>query len=418
MLKKALSFLLSLVMLAACACPAAALAEEESSGWFSGLMDGAKNAAEKGLSGLMKLLGGLMGEKEPLPAEEEEEYAEEEARSDIAEFFDCTFWEGDGRTMAIAYQDGAFRITVQDGEIPLSYLCEAEEVAEGDSGFYRFTSLGAEGEQPGHGKAVFQTEFWSQEITWQRDGESIVFSRLSDPLDNSEWLGAGKKLWISWKGGQNYELIIEQNYFTAWRYTCVLNQETNALEGVGEKERGEDRYTGSNAAFAFNEARTRLTWTDEKEPEAAAGLTFDMIPYSLMTLPWHSEHYAMFMAMPDSFGRYDIHVWAEELADAWDGEEDGAEEAEATEEPEDTRDGNAEEAERIEYDYLCTFDWDTRTFTAMDPAAIDFDAMETYRDKTLYVSTATFTWIDDAHIVWQDASGLSGDGVVLANDLF
>ena len=131
-MKKALSFLLSLVMLAACACPAAALAEEESSGWFSGLMDGAKNAAEKGLSGLMKLLGGLMGEKEPLPAEEEEEYAEEEARSDIAEFFDCTFWEGDGRTMAIAYQDGAFRITVQDGEIPLSYLCEAEEVAEGD----------------------------------------------------------------------------------------------------------------------------------------------------------------------------------------------------------------------------------------------------------------------------------------------
>ena len=227
-----------------------------------------------------------------------------------------------------------------------------------------------------------------------------MFTQIIDPLDGSKWVGNNKSLTMRWRGGLNYEVAIEQPAtMISWSYQCTLNEETNTLEGTGSKtEFSQTLYEDAKASFALNEKRTKLTWTDEKEPDAAEGLALDAVPYHIVGRYWESDRYGLNIFEPDGFGLYSIYVFEADPEEITDGE---SEETDLT------------ERERVEYQYLCTFDWETNTFTSADPATIDFESLTIYVEQEKCVSTATFTLTDESHLVWMDDSGLSGDGVTL-----
>ena len=358
------------------------------------------------------LLGGLNGES---TGDFSGFFSGEEPMADwqfdgIVSDLDNTFWECGDLKLESVFQDGYYKLLILDGSAELSYLCEYEEYVEDDVGYSRLIGIGTGDEemnevQPDHGKAVFTLNAWTGELIWQRDGEKLVFHQIIDPLDGSIWVGNGKTITMNWNGGLNYDLTIEQDPFDTWNYQCVMNEETNTLEGTGSKKKySETVYTDAQASFAFNENRTFLTWKDDKEADAAEGLILDAVPQNLLGITWRGEHYALFIFKPDGFGRYGLHVYEDELSEEMRAE--------------DEEDSDLTEEERIEHCYLCTYDWETRTFTAIDPTAIDFDSLTIYMEPELYTSTATFVLSDSGQILWLDDTGLSGDGVVLTREEF
>ena len=382
--------------------------------FLGGLLGGTEESGESGLSGLLSLFGGA-----------DVKFGGEEAGDDwayegIVSIFDGTFWESGELKMEIVFQDGYYKAAIQDGERELSYLCEYDEFEEDDRSYDRLTGIGTGDEemdaaQPDRGRAEFIWNYWTQELTWQRDGEKIVFTQIIDPLDESTWVGSGKTLRMRWLGDLNYELTIEQPDFISWHYQCVLNEETGALEGVGAKTKySKQVYTDAQASFALNEARTHLTWTDEKEPDAAEGLTLDAAARDVLLSFWRGENYVLVIFDPDGYGRYDLHVFEDEMTEEAAEPEETAE----AEQPDESEEIIAE-TERTEYAYLCTYDWEKGVFTAIDPSAIDFDSLMLYADPELYKSTAVFTLEDGQRILWQDDSGLTGEsGIVLEKSEF
>ena len=374
---------------------------------FGAMMGGAEGADEGGMAGLLSLFGGGAFEDD---AGIEDDDSDDFEQYGILTDFDGTFWEGsDGLALESVWQDGYYKLAIQDGDEELSYLCEYEEVVEEDTAYARFTGIGTgvqelDALQPDGGKAVFIYDFWTHVLTWQRaNGSEAVFTRIIDPLDESEWFKGDRTLSFCWLGENNYQVKINQ-LFTEWEYLCVWDEETDVMEGTGRKESyAHEEYADSHATFAFNENRTKLTWTDEKEADAADGLTFDSVAQDVTAYTWRSTPYLLSADWLYGSEYYDVHVYVEN--------ED--EEAEADEE-------EAEESETngTEYAYVCTYDWETGVFTALDPSTLNPDSLGYYLDSPSYVSTATFSLEDDDHILWRDDSGMTGDGIVLEREVF
>lgn len=214
------------------------------------------------------------------------------------------------------------------------------------------------------------------------DGTETVFSHIIDPLDGSQWFASGKNLTLRWHGEKNYEVNIEAQGqdFTSWHYSCVLDESTDTLVGTGRKVAlGHADDADAQATFAFQDARRHLVWTDEKEETAISGLTFTQVPLNAVQTLWSKEPYTLSILYAD--GYFDIHVFANEHDHA----------------------------------YLCTWDWDTSTFTALDPATIPYDSFTLYLNKDLYTSTGSFVIETDDVLVWHDDSGLAGEGIALSS---
>ena len=376
-------------------------------GLLGAALEGGDNG-NAGMLGLVSLYGGLNGASMSFGGDESEDWAGE----GIISAFDSTYWECGDLKMEIVFQDGYYKVAVLEGDTELSYLCKYEENTEGEELEAKLIGIGTGDEemnavQLDHGITEFIWDVWHENLIWNRNGEALVFTRIIDPLDESEWVGSNKKAAIQWHGDLNYTVTITQPPFDTWVYQCTLNRETNTLEGTGGKEEYNRQVYASKATFAFNENRTALIWTDEKEPETAEGLALTAVCSSLLYTTWRNDHYALIIFNPDGFGRYAVHVYVDEMAEGWEPA------GEATEE-------NVEddEVERVEYCYLCTYDWENSVFKALEPASIDFDSLEVYQDPELFTSTATFVLQDENHILWLDDSGLSGDGQLLERESF
>ena len=166
--------------------------------------------------------------------------------------------------------------------------------------------------------------------------------------------------------------------FFSWIYQCTLDETSDVLTGTGIKTHyGDDVYTDATATFALRNARREMVWTDDKEQEAINGLAFEAVARDVAEAMWSDDTYSLFMMWSE--GYYDVHVYSE----------------------------------AGEHAYLCTYDWDTNTLTALDPAEIPFDSMNLYLDQALYTGTGSFVLEDDTTLVWHDDSGLAGDGIAL-----
>ena len=404
-MKKVLSLILALAVLLACAVlPAGA---EEGPVFPDMIGEILENTGDAGGIGLMDMLGGFFGGfgNNTVTEEDSDSYSE-----GIITSFDGTFWESGDLKMEICYQDGYYKVAILEDGTELSYLCAFDEIIEDDTGYGRLTGIGTgdpetDGTQPDHGQTVFIWNYFTEEITWQRESGEIVFMRIIDPLDGSKWVGNGKTLTVRWLGDADYELTIGQPYFTEWRYQCVLNEETDTLEGTGEKtEFNSLLYDGAHAVFAFNENRTGLIWTDDQEPDAAEGFAFEAVARDLTNATWRSGNLVLFILQPDGFGRYDLNVFEETVDE------------EMPETEEETEEADPDEVEQTVYRYLCTYDWETGTFTSIDVSGIDPETLNYYMDLQEYSGSATFVLEDDDHIIWRDDSGLTGDGVVLERE--
>lgn len=379
--EKLLCLLLAAVMLFTCAFTAVSFAEEtveetepaptaeEGQDGLSGLL-GLFGGLLSGLGGLLSLFGGLLGGDETDWSEDAgtEDEGDGDTEEIIAVFSD-TFWNSeDGlTTLKSVYADGRYRVTVREGENELSYLCEADA-----DHWDQLTAVGTDD------AAVF-TCAENGNLIWRRaDGSEVVFIRYIDPLDFTRWYSDGKELTIYWLGEDGYQVYIDQPN-ASWSYECVLDGEADELIGLGAKygEEGE-LYADSLASFAFRDARSQLVWTDEKDPEALEGLTFEAISKAFTQDFWEGEDgESVFMYWMD--GYYSVNI---RLNDQ-------------------------------EYGYLCVYDRDQGTLTAVDPDSIDFDSLSMEIEHDAYASTATFVLEDDDHMVWHDDSGVTGDGIVL-----
>lgn len=317
--------------------------------------------------------------------EAESEGASEEESLVIDENFNSTYWESGDLKLTAVWQDGDYKIAIQDGETELSYLCEMDM----ETG--RLNAIGTgvaefDEEQPDHGRGVFFINEEGNLVRQDPEGNETVFTRIIDPLDGSRWYGNGKELTIFWRGDELYDVQIEQT-FTSWYYLCELDEQADALTGTGLKTAyGDEEYNDANAKFVFSEGRTLITWTDDREPEAQSGLTFEIIDKALTQDFWSGENDIGVMIMFMD-GYYDVHLFVHE-------------------------------PEEKEYAYLCTYDRGNGMLVAADPATIDFESLTMYYDQSLYTGTATFVMEDDDHMTWHDDNGASGDGIVLTRNAF
>ena len=314
-------------------------------------------------------------------AGENEENADEGYVIDL--MFDGTYWESGDLQLGSIWQDGNYKVTITGGEAELSYLCTYDDVVIDDVTVTRLTGIGAGDEettaaQPDHGIATFLYNFMTEELIWrQADGQETVFKRIIDPLDDSRWFVNGLTATIRWLGGSDYEVYIERMFFS-WIYQCTLDETSDVLTGTGIKTHyGDDVYTDATATFVLRNARREMVWTDDKEQEAINGLAFEAVARDVAEAMWSDDTYSLFMMWSE--GYYDVHVYSE----------------------------------AGEHAYLCTYDWDTNTLTALDPAEIPFDSMNLYLDQALYTGTGSFVLEDDTTLVWHDDSGLAGDGIAL-----
>ena len=360
-------------------------------GLFAGLAeseDGGEAIAGM-LGGMLGgLMGGAMGDADSLFSlgddwisdfgeDEEEEEAEEDYEPDYTAYYYDVLWVSGETKLESVYQDEYYKIAITEGDKELAYLCElnaATGIATGiGTGDPETTET-----QPDHGVATFSiTE--DDQLVWKKaDGEEIFFTPYESPLAGLIGYGEGKDLTLAWMG--NYLQVIIQQDDDLWIYACAPNEETDTLEGIGYLENLEtgEIVEGCQGTFVFQNNRTQLVWTDDQIPDAQNGLTFAMYEPLLIDDVWKAENADMYLFK--MHGYYHVSIFTQPDFD--------------------------------EYDYLCTYDRAARALTALDPAAIDFAAldMDVYRDA--FTTTATFVLEDDGHLVWHDDTGVSGDGVV------
>ena len=306
-------------------------------------------------------------------------------------FFNGTYWESGNLKLTSVWQDGYYKILIQDGEKEWIYLCEEDR----ETGWKKGIGCGDPDQteaQEDHGIATFYPQFENngEEMVWEKtDGSKVVFSRIIDPLDETQWYREGMMLTLTWRGENGYDLQIE-GYglpdYTVWNYSCVLDDEKDALTGTGKKSTFmADVYTDAQAVFAFSEGRTLLTWTDDKEETAKEGISFEGVDKTLTTETWE---------LPDKYatncyfaaGYYIMSV------------------AEIGTDP------------TVEHLYLCTYDRASSTLTAADPAQIDLEPIvsQTWLDQSELAGNATFEMLDDETMLWKEATGITGEeGIVL-----
>ena len=364
------------------------------SGMLGGLMGGAQTEGEGESTGfdLSSMLGGLMGgdgesagfdlsalfggmtDGESYEwSTEEDDSTEEDEGVTIVHAFDGTYWETEGAYLGAVWYDGLYYyITVTEGESEAIYLCQADleteklqVVGTGD--------IAIEDAQPQENADTFYIDD-DANLVWQKaDGTQTVFTQDFSPLDGSIWFADGKELTLRWEGRDNYGVYIDQEPY-GWNYPCVLDEENDVLTGVGEKfNYGDAVYTDAQATFAFQDARTKLVWTDSAEPDAQEGLTFDAVYMGVLYDIWENDQASFSFMWYNGYYMADVYL-----------------------------DGKL-------HSYLCTYDRSNSTFTAVDPATIDFEALNMYVDAENYASTATFELLDDDHLLWRDDSGITGE---------
>ncbi len=352
---------------------------------FSGGEEGDSGMLSENLEGLLgTLLGGAFA-GDDWGAGNDEDYDGYE----IVTIFNGTFWENDSLSLEIVWQDGYYKAVVsENGEEKWFYLCEngdyVDEAAEAEFSCLNGIGTGDEettASQEDHGETTFIYDWRTDEMIWkQKDGTETVFAHVTDPLDQTKWFGDGKELTLTWLGGSDYEAAIEGSMgeFTSWDYQCVLDEAADVLSGTGSRTSyGAEEYSDSHATFALQNSRRQMVWTDEKEEAAAEGLVLDAVATEITAPIWYTEPYTAFIEFAD--GYYDIVISREEEM----------------------------------HGYLCTWDWETATFTAVDPAEIPYDSLRIYVDPEIHTGTGTFVLEDEDHLIWRDDSGLTGDGIAL-----
>ena len=300
--------------------------------------------------------------------------------------FDGTFWESGSLRLLSVFQDGYYKVVVTGGETEMVYLCELKDTVVNEKSLAVLTGIGTGDpdlteSQADHGISSFVYDWETAALTWKRsDGSETVFTRIVNDLDATVWYFDGKTLSIVWKGDLNYQINIEGKKFTSWSYNVVLDEETDTLEGTGQKVSYSDTvYTDSKATFTFRNNRSELVWIDEKEATADFGQVFEAVNLSFMNSMWQQADQTCSAAVQWTDGFYDFHVFS----------------------------GDAEHA------YLCTYDRASGTFTSVDPSLIDFDSFSLYLEKSLYTAAGSFVQQDDTHLIWHDHSGLAGENGVL-----
>lgn len=306
-------------------------------------------------------------------------------------FFNGTYWESGNLKLTSVWQDGYYRILIQDGGQEWIYLCEEDPETSWKKGVGCGDPDQTEAQED-HGVATFYTQWDNNrdEMVWEKaDGSKVVFSRIIDPLDETQWYREGMMLTLTWRGDNAYELRIDGYAlpdYTVWVYECVLDEDRDVLTGTGTKStfRG-DLYTNAQAVFAFSEARTMLTWTDDQEETAKEGLAFEGVDKALTKEVWElTEKYVLSGAF--AAGYYVMTV------------------IEYNTDP------------TIEHTYLCTYDRTASMLTAVDPGEVDLEPIvnQTWLDQSVLAGNASFEILDDQTIVWKEVTGITGDdGIVL-----
>ncbi len=346
--------------------------------------------SEDGGEALMEMFGGLMGgdgsssflsgewnEEEDDDSEEDYGDSEENAEPDYSFYYSGVIWESGDLTLESVWQDDYYKIAILDGETEYAYLCELD-AATGIAAGIGTGDLETAETQPDHGIAAFRiTE--DEHLIWQKaDGGEVAFTRYVSPLSGLSGYADGKDLSVTWMG--NCLEVIVQRDDDVWFYTCELNEETDTLEGSGylaNMETGET-VEGYYASFAFRNGRTQAVWTDGQVPEARDGLTFEMYEPLLACDYWTAEEADMYLFKTS--GYYQIRIYTH--------------------------------PDFTEYGYLCTYERADRTLNALDPAAVDFEALGLDYTKEIFTTTASFVLEDDGRLVWRDDTGAAGDGVV------
>ena len=333
------------------------------------------------------MMGMMAGMMDFSSSEEEDPYADVA----IDGIFNSTYWESGDLKLTSVWQDGYYKILIQDGEKEWIYLCEEDH----DTGWKKGIGCGDPDQteiQEDHGIATFYTRWENNrdEMIWEKaDGSQTVFTRIIDPLDETQWYREGMMLTLTWRGDNTYDLHIDgyglQDY-TAWDYFCVLDEDRDALTGTGKKATFMgDIYTDAQAVFAFSEGRTVLTWTDDQEETAKEGLAFEGVDKVLTTKVWElPEKYALSGAF--AAGYYVMTV------------------IEIGMDP------------TIEHTYLCTYDRTASMLTAVNPEEVDLEPIinQAWLDQSVLAGNASFEILDDETLVWKEATGITGDeGIVL-----
>ncbi len=318
---------------------------------------------------------------------------EDELYNDVSidGFFNGTYWENGNLKLTSVWQDGYYKILIQDGGQEWIFLCEEDQETGRKQGIGCGDPDQTEAQED-QGIATFYTQWDNNrdEMVWEKaDGSKVAFSRIIDPLDETQWYRDGMMITITWRGENAYNLYIQgytMQEFTVWNYECLLDEDKDVLTGTGTKSTFMgDLYTGAQATFAFSEGRTELTWTDDKEETAKDGLVFEGVDKTLTTAVWEvPEKYAVSSSF--AAGYYVVDV------------------IEIGTDP------------TVEYMYLCTYDRTTGTLTAVNPEEVDMETIlsQTWVDQSCLAGNAIFEIQDDETMVWKEATGITGDeGIIL-----
>ena len=340
---------------------------------------------------VMDQAGGMMGAMADMldfsVSEEENPYD----GAAIDGFFNSTYWENGNLKLTAVWQDGYYKVLIQDGEKEWVYLCEEDQ----ETGRKKGIGCGDPDQtetQEDHGIATFYTQWENNrdEMVWEKaDGSKTVFTRIIDPLDGTQWYREGMMLTLTWRGDNSYDLRIDGYSlpdYTTWNYLCILDEDRDALSGTGTKSTFMgDLYTDAQAVFAFSEGRTMLTWTDDQEETAKEGLAFEGVDKTLTNEVWEvPEKYALSGSF--AAGYYVMTV------------------IEIGTDP------------TIEHTYLCTYDRTNSTLTAVDPKEVDLEPIinQAWLDQSVLAGNASFEILDDQTIVWKEATGITGnEGIIL-----
>ena len=339
---------------------------------------------------MMDQAGDMMGAVAGMP---DFSSSEDELYNDVAidGFFNGTYWESGDLKLASVWQDGYYKILIQDGEQEWIYLCDEDQ----ETGRKQGIGCGEPDQteaQEDHGIAAFYTQWENNrdEMVWEKaDGSKVIFSLIIDPLDETKWYRDDMMITLTWRGENAYDVYIEGNAmqeYTVWNYECLLDEEKDAMTGTGKKATfmGEI-YTDAQAVFSFSEGRTVLTWTDDKEETAKDGLAFEGVDKTLTTKVWEvPEKYAL----SGTFGAGYYVITVIEIG------------TDPT----------------VEHTYLCTYDRAAGTLTAVNPEEVDLETImnRTWVDQSTLAGNATFEMPDDETMIWKESTGITGEeGIAL-----
>ncbi len=194
-MKKTVSMILALAMLLTSGFSTTVLADEghpsfPQTGVFPVIPEtGANGDAPDLFSSLAGFFGGLLGGIVSSVVQTED-FGENE--DDIVTVFDgCGFWESGDLKMEIVFQDGYYKVAIQENGTELSYLCVLDKMIDKGVEYSRLTGIGTgdmelDAVHPDHGQSVFIWDIGTDMLVWLRDDNPALFTRIIDSPDGNQ----------------------------------------------------------------------------------------------------------------------------------------------------------------------------------------------------------------------------------------